>query len=252
MLAAFRLQLRLNLVSPNYLSAVFFQPLLLSMTACIVFKTYGRTDYLPYAVIGAGIFGTLNANLYAAAGVINGERRFGTLEFLLTTQSPFILIALGKTMAIASFSLLALVISGATAVTVFELPMYIEHPLALAMSLILCMSSLIALSLELSTLFFVVKHYYRVNDFFYLVFILSGLLFPATTLPGPLRLLSRLLPTTWTTESLRMAMAGVSWDAFVQHSFSAFALIAVHFAAATKLCNLAVNVGRSQSRLGRT
>lgn len=249
--ASYRFQMRLNLATPNYISAVFLQPCLLAIISGLVFRAYGRPQCFSYVVTGAGMFGALNSNLYVAGGIINGERRYGTLEYIITTRSSLFTIVIGKALASASFSLLAFGVSAVSAALTMGQAVIVSDALSTMVSLFACMASLVVLGLMLGTLFFAVRHYQRVNDFFYLIFIASGLMFPTSMLPAPIRVLSCLLPTTWSTEALRISMTGQGRELLASRWVYSGILTVVYLAASIWLYEAVMRFARANARFGR-
>ena len=148
----FKLQLYLNIATPNYISAVFFQPAVMAILTGLIFTVSGKTEHLDYAVVGAGMFGVWNSNLYASAGIIQGERRFGTLEFLATTRSPLFLVILGKTMGAAVFSLFSLVVSMAVMAVAFQYRLHVANGWVFLLSIVVSMITVTVVGLLLSSL----------------------------------------------------------------------------------------------------
>lgn len=247
----FKLQLYLNIATPNYISAVFFQPAVMAILTGLIFTVSGKTEHLDYAVVGASMFGVWNSNLYASAGIIQGERRFGTLEFLATTRSPLFLVILGKTMGAAVFSLFSLVVSMAVMAVAFQYRLHVANGWVFLLSIVVSMITVTVVGLLLSSLSVVTRYYYRIFDFFYLVFILSGLVFPIDLLPRCIQPLCYLLPTTWSILLYRAGLGTVDGDRWMFYTAGSIAITAVYLIVAFFVYRTVIHKARVEARLGR-
>lgn len=251
LVTAFKLQLHLSVATPNYISAVFFQPAVMAILTGLIFKVSGKTEYLDYALVGAGMFGVWNSNLYASAGIIQGERRFGTLEFLLTTRSPLVWVVLGKTVAAAAFSLLSLVVSMGVMSLLFRRPLHVANGWVFLLSIAVSVAAITVIGFLLSSLSVATRYYYRIFDFFYLVLILSGLVFPVDLLPRFIQPLCYLLPTTWSIALFRTGLGMVDRDRWLYYTVGSLAITAVYLIGALALYSVAIRKAREQARVGR-
>ncbi|MEW6048558.1 MAG: ABC transporter permease [Bacillota bacterium] len=248
---AFRLQLRLSVATPNYLSSVFFQPALMAILAGLVFEVAGKAEAVEFAAVGAGMFGVWNSNLHASAGIIQGERRYHTLEFLVTTRSPLFLVILGKTVAAAAFSLLSLGVCVGVVAVGFGRPLQVASVWVLLLGVAVSMAAVTVVGLLLSSLAVTTRHYWRLFDFFYLVFILSGLLFPVELLPRPIQPLSYLLPTTWSAGLVRAGLGTAESGRWLVYAVGAVATTAAYLVAALGVYSVVIRVARVEARLAR-
>lgn len=195
---SFKLQLKERAVQETFLFTLTIQPIIFTLLSVGIYIYGKKPDFGLFAVTGAGLIGIWNGNLWASGEIVNRERRSGTLSLILATCTPLPVILLGKSIANALTSLLAMGITFATGIVVFRLPLGIENPLAFFTGLLLVVVAFVCLGLMFGSLFVLSRNageFVQVAN--YPVFLLSGLMFPLTILPLWTRPLSFLLAPTW-------------------------------------------------------
>lgn len=189
-----------------FIGTLFFQPIIFTLLSVGTYLYGGKPDLGLYAVIGAGMIGIWNTNLWTSGRVVEGERRAGTMSLLVASPTAFPVVLVGKSLSNAVASLLAMFITFATALLAFRLPMDIKNPLAFSIGLLLTLIAMTCLGLVLGSLFVITRH---AGDFAtalnYPIFILSGLTFPITMLPLWTRPLSGALAPMWGNLALNQA-----------------------------------------------
>jgi len=172
------------------------------------------SNYFAFALVGFAFFDYLSVALSAFDSSIEEARQNRTLEALLVTQTPLTVILAGS--AAYPFVALALrtcVYLGWGALFFGFLPKAANWPgaaLILAAS-ILAFAGLGVLSASYQILF------KRGNPAKWVVLGISGLvggmMYPVAVLPGPLQLLARFIPVTYSLEGMRAALlAGAGWS----------------------------------------
>lgn len=211
---SYRTQLLENITRNTFLFTLTLQPVLFTLLSVGIYRFAGRPDLSMYGVIGSGLIGIWNANLWTSGFIVAGERRHGTLELLLAAPSSLMLVLFGKSLSNASVSLGAIGVTFLTGALVYRVPLDIQDPLAFVIALALTLLSLTALGLVLGTLFVLTRAAGNMATVLnYPIFILSGLTFPITTLPLWTRPLSAVLAPTWGSQALNAA-AGLGQQAF--------------------------------------
>lgn len=172
------------------------------------------SNYFSFALVGFAFFDYLSVALSAFDSSIEEARQNRTLEALLVTQTPLTVILAGS--AAYPFVALALrtcVYLGWGALFFGFLPRTANWPgaaLILAAS-ILAFAGLGVLSASYQILF------KRGNPAKWVVLGVSGLvggmMYPVAVLPGPLQLLARFIPVTYSLAGMRAALlAGAGWS----------------------------------------
>lgn len=181
-----------------FIGTLFIQPILFTLLSVGIYRFGGKPNLSIYAVIGAGMIGIWNNNLWTSGSIVQDERRSGTLELLVAAPTSLEIVLLGKSFSNALASILALGITFGTALLAYRLPLNIDQPLAFAGAVVLTLIAMTMLGLLLGSLFVLARaagHLATVLN--YPIFILSGLTFPLTVLPLWLRPLSYSLVSTW-------------------------------------------------------
>lgn len=172
------------------------------------------SNYFAFALVGFAFFDYLSVALSAFDSSIEEARQNRTLEALLVTQTPLTVILAGS----AAYPFLALALRtcvylGWGALFFGFVPKAANWPGAL---LILAASILAFVGLGVLSASYQIL-FKRGNPAKWVVLGVSGLvggmMYPVTVLPGPLRLLARLIPVTYSLEGMRAALlAGTGWS----------------------------------------
>ena len=170
-------------------------------------------DYFAFLVIGTGFYGFFIAGMSAFVRTISEAQKMGTLEVLLTTPTPA--STLMMLTAISAFAGRAVHLVFYVGVGVVLFRAYPVRPNYLACLVVLLLSTTIVVAIAmLGAAVQVATQQGGIVLWLMgsLSWLISGTVFPVTTLPGPLRLLSALMPITYSLDALRMALyQGASW-----------------------------------------
>jgi ABC-2 type transport system permease protein len=196
--SSFTMQAKERATNQFFVGTLLVLPIIFTLLSVGTYLYGGKGDFGLFAVIGAGMMGVWNANLWTSGRIVEGERRGGTLSTLIASPTPFPVILVGKSLSNAFASLISLVVTFATGLIAFRLKLDITYPAAFVISMILTLISMTCFGLVLGSVFVLSRN---AGDFMeaanYPIFILSGLMFPLTVLPAWLRPLSSLLAPTW-------------------------------------------------------
>ncbi len=226
---SFREQATSRATDNFFIGTLFIQPVLMTLLSVGIYIYGGRPDFGLYAVIGAGMIGIWNNNLWTSGSIVQDERRGGTLELLVAAPTSLEVILLGKSLSNAIASLLALAITFAPGTIVYRLPLDIENPWAFLGALLLTLVAMTMLGLVIGSLFVLARAAGNLSTVLnYPIFILSGLTFPLTILPIWLRPLSFSLAPTWANMALARS-AGVLADASIALSYLALIGLSVAY-----------------------
>lgn len=172
------------------------------------------SNYFAFALVGFAFFDYMSVALTAFDASIEEARQNRTLEALLVTQTPLQVILAGS--AVYPFFALALrtcVYLAWGALFFGFVPHTANWPGAVAVLLasVLAFSGLGILAAAYQLLF------KRGNPAKWLVLgvsgLVGGLMYPVAVLPGPLQMVARLIPVTYSLEGMRAALlAGASWS----------------------------------------
>lgn len=196
--ASFNMQAKERATNQFFVGTLLILPVIFTILSVSTYIYSGKADFGLYAVIGAGMMGIWNANLWTSGRIVEGERRGGTLSMLVAAPTPFPVVLVGKSLSNAVASLISMAMTFATGLIVFRLPLDINNPFAFIVSLLLTLVAMTSFGLVLGSFFVLTRNagaFIEVTN--YPIFILSGLMFPLTILPLWLRPLSATLAPMW-------------------------------------------------------
>jgi ABC-2 type transport system permease protein len=172
------------------------------------------SNYFAFALVGFAFFDYLSVSMTAFDASIEEARQNRTLEALLVTQTPLPVILTGS--AVYPFTALALrtcvyLAWGALLFGFAPRGANWAGAVVILLASILAFAGLGILSASYSILF------KRGNPAKWVVLGISGLvggmLYPVSVLPGPLQILARLIPVTYSLKGMRAALlAGAGWS----------------------------------------
>lgn len=215
LIGSFMLQAKDRATSNFFIGTLFIQPIIFTLLSVGTYMYGRRPDFGLYAVIGAGMIGIWNSNLWTSGRIVEDERRAGTMSLLIAAPTEFPVVLVGKSLSNAVASLIAMVITFGTGLVAFRLRIDIGDPLSFVVSLLLTLVAMTCLGLILGSIFVVTRvagEFVTVAN--YPIFLLSGLTFPITLLPAWTKPLSAALAPTWGNLALNTAaglIAGNLW-----------------------------------------
>jgi ABC-2 type transport system permease protein len=138
---------------------------------------------------------TFSGTILAAFSIVR-ERERGTLEQLMVTPVSPVAVVLGKLLPFLGLGFLQLLLILALMTTVFKVPIHGSVPLLLSLSVVY-LFALLAMGLVVSSNARTQAEAIQGAQGFLLPSImLSGYIFPLSSLPGPLRAIAQILPAT--------------------------------------------------------
>jgi drug efflux transport system permease protein len=138
---------------------------------------------------------TFSGTLLAAFAIVR-ERERGTLEQLMVTPVSPVAVVLGKLLPYLALAFLQLLFVLFLMTVVFRVPIHGSLPLLLGLSFVY-LFALLALGLLVSSWARTQMEAIQIAQMFLLPSImLSGYIFPLSSLPAPLRILAQILPAT--------------------------------------------------------
>jgi ABC-2 type transport system permease protein len=196
-------------VSRWFILMAVIQPVIFATLAFYLFQAGGRSGTLLYAALGAGMMGIWSSTLFGSGGALQWNRWQGTLELLVASPPPFIVVLLPLTLATAvtgAYAILATLLWGRI---FFGIPLHFVHPLAFAIAVPVAVVSLGLMGLLMASSFILYRHANALSNLLeYPVWLATGLLFPIALLPGWVRPISWVLAPTWGIQAIRHAALG--------------------------------------------
>jgi ABC-2 type transport system permease protein len=196
-------------VSRWFLLTAVLQPLIFATIAFYLFKSGGRPGTLLYAALGAGMMGIWSSTLFGSGGALQWNRYQGTLELLVASPPPFIVVLLPLTLATSitgGYALLATLFWGRI---FFGVPLHFAHPLAFVLAVPAAVLALGLMGLLMASSFVLYRNANALSNLLeYPVWVATGLLFPVTLLPSWVGPISWLLAPRWGIDAIRHSATG--------------------------------------------
>jgi ABC-2 type transport system permease protein len=205
--------LHLKMLAASAFDGIFqvVWPLFFATTAFLVYRQSHDPHVMVYAGLGASVMGIWSVIATTASGVLQRERWHGTLELLVASPTPFALVLVPITTAMASLGVYSLVSTLLWGWLLFGITVPVANPLVFALAVIASILSIALIGFLLSVS--VVR--YRTawalgNVLEYPGWLLCGFLVPLTLFPTWVTWIAYALPPTWGMEAIRDAAAGRS------------------------------------------
>ena len=182
-------------------------PIVNATLAYFMYRAGATPRTLLYASLGSAVAGIWSMAAIDAAGAIQRQRYWGTLELLVAAPVRFALVLLPMMIAIASVGVYCLATTLAWGRLVYGIPLPLAHPFAFLLAVLLTIVSVGVLGLALCMVLVRFRAAQHIgNSLEYPVWLASGLLFPLSVLP------SWSLATTWGMRALlHGSLGGPVW-----------------------------------------
>jgi ABC-2 type transport system permease protein len=166
---------------------------------------------LVYASLGAAVMGIWGATSTSAGSAMQRERWHGTLELLVASPAPFVLVLLPVTIALATMGIYSLVATLLWGRLLFGIEIPLEHPALFALSVPAAIASMGSLGFLMAVSFVRYRRAWALGNMFeYPVWLICGFLVPLTLLPDWVRPISWALAPTWGINAIRESSLGGS------------------------------------------
>jgi ABC-2 type transport system permease protein len=196
-------------VSKWFILMSVIQPVIFATIAFYLFKAGGQSGTLLYAALGSGMMGIWSSTLFGSGGALQWNRWQGTLELLVASPAPFILVLLPLTLATSVTGAYAIAATLLWGHLFFAVPLHLVHPLAFVLAVPAAVLALGLMGLAMSSSFILYRNANALSNLLeYPVWLATGLLFPIALLPGWVAPISWLLAPTWGIEAIRNAALG--------------------------------------------
>ena len=174
-----------------------------------MFKAGRQPGTLLYVALGAGMMGIWSSTLFGSGGALQWNRWQGTLELLVASPPPFIVVLLPLTLATSVTGAYALLSTLFWGRVFFGVPLHLVHPLSFLVAVPAAVFSLGLMGLLMASSFILYRHANALSNLLeYPVWVATGLLFPLALLPGWVTPLSWLLAPRWGIDAIRHAALG--------------------------------------------
>ncbi|HEY3737985.1 MAG TPA: ABC transporter permease [Jatrophihabitans sp.] len=205
----FRLQLKMRSRSAfdGILGVIY--PMFFATTIFLLYRQTASPAELVGVSVGSAAMGVWSATSTTAAGVLQHERRDGTLELLVAAPTFFPLVVVPITLSMATIGLYSLVVTLVWGRIAFGIPLDFADPLAFICAALATVVAIGLVGFLQSIVCVRLRHAWAVGSALELpVWLICGFLVPLSLLPHWVRPISWVLPPTWGVYALRAAALG--------------------------------------------
>jgi ABC-2 type transport system permease protein len=192
-----------------YIFLAVLLPLIFASLAFYMFRDSNRHTPPINVALSAGLMGMWSSTLLGSGNAINRLRMMQVLEPLVASPRSTFIVTLPFAVATASLGVYGLGTTLLWSALLFDMPLHIANPALLVVAVGVTVLALGLLGLLLASAFILYPTAQSLANFFeYPVWMLSGMLVPISTLPGPVQAVSLVLAPTWGVKALENAALG--------------------------------------------
>src|SRR5262249_27427971 len=225
-------------------------PMFFATVAFLMFRINGGATSLLYAALGAGVMGIWAATSTTAGSALQREGWHGTLEVLVASPSPFALVLLPVTVAMATIGLYCMVATLVWGRLAFGIHFSVVHWLAFVLAVPATVISIGCAGFLLAVSFVRYRTAWALGNLLeYPVWLICGFLVPLALLPAWVRPISSVLAPTWGMNVIRgSAIGGTPWPELLV----CVALGALYIAVGIVVLDRALTAARARAVLSLT
>jgi ABC-2 type transport system permease protein len=206
--AAVLLQVALSRRRPEHALVLLLAPMQTTRMLSVA-VTADRPDVVANAVIAPGLIGLWVAALDYAGRVVTEDRRAGRFAPLIAAPVPLGPVVAGRVATVVAVGAAAFAEAWLTAALGFGEVLTVADPALFAVAVAATCLATVGTATLISAVFVVSRaRDVLQNSLSYPFYILGGILFPVTVLPGWLHPFSRVVFLTWSADLLRDAVHG--------------------------------------------
>jgi ABC-2 type transport system permease protein len=185
------------------------EPLIMATIAFYTAKAGGKPEALFYMSIGAGVMGIWSSTLFGSGGVISWQRWEGTLELLVASPPPLLVIVVPLTIATATIGIYSLSATLLWGWLLFDIPFHLAHPLLFVIALPAGVISMGLLGLLIAATFVLYREANALSNMLeFPIALVTGLLFTTALLPRWTHPIGWVLAPTWAVNAIRDSALG--------------------------------------------
>jgi len=189
-----------------------------------------NSDSATVIVFGAGLLGAWSATLFGAGESLYMQRFTGTMGMIAASPAGFFRPVIGFALASATLGVYSIVAVALWSAAVFGIQFSVASIGGVFVAVIVALVSLVAIGVVLAGYYVLSRQAMTVSNLLeFPIWIITGVLIPASVLWPPLQWAGKLLPLGWATDAVRAAIAGGDWLA---PSLMAIALSGLYFGVA--------------------
>jgi ABC-2 type transport system permease protein len=207
----FQLKMRSRSAFDGILGVLY--PLFFATSVLLMYDEGGSEQALIGAAVGASVMGVWSAVATTAATSLQQERRQGTLELLVGAPRRFPLLIVPMTLAMATIGLYSLIATLVWGRLAFGIHISLQDPLVFVLAALVTAIGTATMGYLLAVSSVRYRGAWALGTAFELpIWLICGFLIPIASLPGWVRPISWVLPTTWGVHAVRgAAFGGAPW-----------------------------------------
>ncbi|MEN3342776.1 MAG: type transport system permease protein [Actinomycetota bacterium] len=205
-LAGAGLEARIIRASPDALIPFFTSPLFTIIFLTIV-RHGGRQDLQPDALMAPVLMTLWWFALFHGGNLVTGDRWQGVLEWILATPASLAAVIFGRIATIMVCGLFGFFEVWAVGKLVFGVSIPFEHPLALALTLLVTIFAMAGTAVVFAALFVLARNSYTfANSASFPFYVLGGVFVPIAILPGWIQPVTKGIFMSWSSDLLRASL----------------------------------------------
>ena len=202
--ASLRLSVLQFMADPQWLIPSMIAPVVFGLVSFEMFRSSGPSDYLIYAILGAGMMSMWGQTLYGSGWATGQDRVFGTLEPTIQAPSPYLFVVLGRVVWNVVSGLIGGLIVYLVVVAASGTLPSVPDPVGFVVLFVFVMLTLASVGVVFAA-FYVYTRYagfiQNVGEFAF--YVGTGCMFPVVLLPFWTNPISLVFPPTWALDALR-------------------------------------------------
>jgi ABC-type multidrug transport system permease subunit len=190
----------------------------------------GRSSVVGYLAIGVFLMTLWNQSQVGIRWSVYGEAFQGTIEFSLLSRAPLGVFLLGKALAHAAAAARPALVALVVAFLVSRQAPTVADPVGLVLAIVAAILGVVATAFAFAPLSVLAAR--QLDPIVALrpfVIVVSGFLYPVSSLPAGLETFARLFPTAWAMDGVLLALEGSPPEAIALQVAAAFGLTAIYF-----------------------
>jgi ABC-2 type transport system permease protein len=209
LLVGVRTHLTLLVASRISVVIALLTPVVYLLVGSLLYRSGGQTSQVVSVGVAAGVIGIWSAVLSDSGTAVHAQRWMGTLELLMISPAPFLLVLAPLVLAPMLVGIASLLVALLCSALFFHATVPASAALPFAGSVLVCALAIATMGLIMAVTFVLFRNPYAVvNAIEIPVWILSGMMVPLGVLPGWAQAVSSVLPSRWGTEVLGDTVAG--------------------------------------------
>lgn len=209
--AAWWLQFKLFSRSPFFVSLALLTPIAY-VTIALLMTGNGNATETTRVMFGAGLLGTWSTTLFGAGESLYMQRFTGTLTMLLGSPRSLFGPVVGFSLASVTLGLYSIAAVWFWGVAVFHIEIGNANAFGLIVGLLVSLLSLVSLGIVLAAYYVLSRQAMAVSNLLeYPIWIVTGILFPASYLWSWMAWVGKILPLGWAVDVVNRAIVNRSY-----------------------------------------